>query len=90
MPLNPRQQLLVKWAGIPVTREVVQNIKVEAENKELRVEILKQRGQIGRLLKLYNQQKKESENLELKKEISEKLLDLVPESQLCEHCKKIN
>ena len=24
------------------------------------------------------------------KEISEKLLDLVPESQLCEHCKKIN
>src|SRR3990167_3915853 len=73
MALNPLQKLLVKWAGIPVTREVVQNIKVEAENKELRVEILKQRGQIGRLLKLYNQQKKESENLELKKEISEKL-----------------
>ena len=73
MALNPLQKLLVKWAGIPVTREVVQNIKVEAENKELRIEILKQRGQIGRLLKLYNQQKKESENLELKKEISEKL-----------------
>ena len=73
MALNIFQKLLVKWAGIPVTREVVQNMKVEAENKELRVEILKQRGQIGRILKLYNQQKKESENLELKKEISEKL-----------------
>ena len=73
MALNIFQKLLIKWADIPITREVVQNMKVEAENKELRVEILKQRGQIGRLLNLHNQQKKENENLELKKEISEKL-----------------
>ena len=73
MALTKPQKFFANLLGIPITREIVQNIQVEAENKELRTEILSLRGQVGRLLKLYGQQKKERENLELKKEISEKL-----------------
>lgn len=73
MALTNLQKIWMKVGGIPLTREVVQNIKAEAENKELRIELLKERGLRGRLQKIYNNLKKQREDLDFKKEISEKL-----------------
>lgn len=75
MSLNFFQKAIAKWIGIPtnIKREVVKDVETTKHNEELRKQLAYKDGVIGRLNKVVKNIKKEKEDVEIKREISEKL-----------------
>lgn len=73
--LNVIQDIIASIFNIPKEREIVQDIKVEAENKDLRGKLAHAYGQVGRLNKILKKRQKEAEDQDVKKEITLKLLE---------------
>ena len=75
MGLNALQRFGAFLFNISREREVLKDVKVVEENRELRAEILNVRGQVGRLRTYIKNKERQKEDYNLKKTISDKLLE---------------